>query len=134
MIESIRVATGLTTGGAGSSTANATSAHAVVGKILAVILEYLGSPPAATTDVVVATAGVNQPAITLHTITNAATNNMFLVRHKVVDNAGANISYETTNAKDVYDSPVIADFVKVTVSQANDADEVVAVILYETGR
>ena len=134
MIESIRVETGLTSGGSGSSMANATSTHPVTGKILAVILEYLGSPPAASTDVVVATAGKNHPAITLLTIANASTNNMFLVRHKVVDEAGANISYEATNAKDVYDSPVIADFVKVTISQANDADEVVALILYETGR
>ena len=134
MIESIRVATGLTTGGAGSSTANNTSTHPVTGKILAVILEYLGSPPAGSTDVVIATSGQNHPAITLLTITDAATDNMFLVRHKVVDEAGANISYETSNAKDIHDSPVVADYIKVTISQANDADEVVAVILYEAGR
>jgi hypothetical protein len=132
MISSVRVDTGTTTGGAGVSTANATSTHVVTGKILSIILEYKGSPPG-TTDVVVATSGSNHPAITLLTVTNAATDGMYLVRHKVVDEANVNISYEATNAKDIYDSPAITDSIKVTVSQANDGDSVVATLVVEEG-
>jgi hypothetical protein len=41
------------TGGAGVATANAISDQPVNGLVLAVYLEYLGSPPAGTTDVAV---------------------------------------------------------------------------------
>lgn len=110
------------TGGAGVATANATSSEVINGIIRAIHLTYVGSPPAATTDVAIAT--VTAPALDILTVTNAATDNWFAPMIAAVDQAGSAI----TNQGAVMP---VNDKIKVTISQANNDDGVTAVILVE---
>ena len=124
---SVSINTGDTSGGSGSSTANNTSSHVVVGQICSIGVTYNGSPPAST-DVVIATAGNNGPALTILTLTNANSDGWFHVRHKVDDESGADITYDGSN--EVYEKVCVADNIKVTVSQANDDDSVDVIVVY----
>ena len=56
MIDRVFFSTGAAVGGAGVSTATGYSTH-IAGKILAVYVAYLGSPPAGTTDFTLYVAG-----------------------------------------------------------------------------
>tara|TARA_B100001123_G_C15337338_1_gene1033354 strand:- start:1968 stop:2369 length:402 start_codon:yes stop_codon:yes gene_type:complete len=128
--QSVSVNSGDTSGGSGSSTSNKTSGHVVVGEICSIGVTYNGSPPAST-DVVIATAGNNGPALTLLTLTNANSDGWFHLRHKVDDESGADITYDGSN--EVYEKVCIADNIKVTISQANDDDSVDVVVVYYAG-
>ena len=128
--QSVSVNSGDTSGGSGSSTSNNTSGHVVVGEICSIGVTYNGSPPAST-DVVIATAGNNGPALTLLTLTNANSDGWFHLRHKVDDESGADITYDGSN--EVYEKVCVADNIKVTVSQANDDDSVDVVVVYYAG-
>jgi len=127
---SVSINSGDTTGGSGSSTNNNTSSHVVVGQICSIGVTYNGSPPSST-DVVVATAGNNGPALTILTLTNANSDGWFHPRHKIDDESAADITYDGTN--EVYEKVCIADNIKVTVSQANDDDSVDVVVVYYAG-
>lgn len=113
------------TGGAGASTANTTSDNVINGTIRAIYLAYTGSPPAATTDVTIAGAGLaSSPTVTILTVSNAATDGWFYPMAQAVNQANTAITNQGT--------PIVCDdYVKVTIAQANDADGVVATILYE---
>ena len=124
---SVSISSGATTGGTGVSTNNNTSSHVVVGQICSIGVPYNGSPPAST-DVVIATAGNNGPALTILTLTNANSDGWFHVRHKVDDESGADITYDGSN--EVYEKVCVADNIKVTVSQANDDDSVDVIVVY----
>ena len=124
---SVSINTGDTSGGSGSSTANNTSSHVVVGQICSIGVTYNGSPPAST-DLVIATAGNNGPALTILTLTNANSDGWFHPRHKIEDESAADVTYDGTN--EVYDKVCVADNIKVTVSQANDDDSVDVVVVY----
>ena len=124
---SVSISSGATTGGTGASTNNNTSSHVVVGQICSIGVTYNGSPPAST-DVVIATAGNNGPALTILTLTNANSDGWFHVRHKVDDESGADITYDGSN--EVYEKVCVADNIKVTVSQANDDDSVDVIVVY----
>ena len=128
--QTVSINTGDTSGGSGSSTANNTSSHVVVGQVCSIGVTYNGSPPSST-DVVVATAGNNGPALTILTLTNANSDGWFHPRHKVDDESAADVTYDGTN--EVYDKVCIADNIKVTVSQANDDDSVDVVVVYYAG-
>jgi len=91
---------------------------------------YNGSPPSST-DVVVATAGNNGPALTILTLTNANSDGWFHPRHKIDDESAADVTYDGTN--EVYEKVCVADNIKVTVSQANDDDSVDVVVVYYAG-
>ena len=119
MLEAIGpINSGTTAGGAGTSTSNATSSIPVTGALIGFYIRYNDSPPAATTDVVISTSGGVLPNRTLYTISNAATDGFFSVQSTVVSSANAAI----TNSYD--EIPLIRDYLKVTVSQANDGDSV----------
>jgi hypothetical protein len=122
------IKSGVAAGGAGVATNNFTTLERVTGKIKAVVLKYLDSPPG-TTDVTVATAGTLMPALTILTITNAAANAHFPIRHKISDEAGADVTYDGTN--EVYDDVVIDDYVKVTIAQADNGDSVDVFLIME---
>ena len=128
--QSVSVNSGDTSGGSGSSTANNTSSHVVVGQICSIGVTYNGSPPSST-DVVIATAGNNGPALTILTLTNANSDGWFHPRHKIDDESAADITYDGTN--EVYEKVCVADNIKVTVSQANDDDSVDVVVVYYAG-
>ena len=124
---SVSISSGATTGGTGVSTNNNTSSHVVVGQICSIGVTYNGSPPAST-DVVIATAGNNGPALTILTLTNANSDGWFHPRHVLDNNAGADIEY--ADGYSVHDKVCVADNLKLTVSQANDDDSVDIVVVY----
>lgn len=111
--------TGVAAGGAGVATANADSPTVVHGALHAVYVRYNDAPPAATTDVVIATVGTSPrpPAQTLLTLTNAATDGWFYPRRQVDDDVGVAIAAE-------FDRFALADYVNVLIDQANDGDSV----------
>ena len=127
---SVSISSGATDGGSGASTNNNTSSHVVVGQICSIGVTYNGSPPAST-DLVIATAGNNGPALTLLTLTNANSNGWFHPRHVVDNNAGADIEYAAGYS--VYDKVCVADNIKVTIAQANNPDTAEVVIVYYAG-
>lgn len=116
--------TGDTTGGAGTSTSNATSSVRICGKVKGVYVRYNGSPPAGSTDLTVATSGTSHPAVTILTLSNAATDGWFYPNAQIHTTAGAAIA-------DQYTGIPIADFVKVTIAQANDADSADIWLLFD---
>ena len=124
---SVSISSGATTGGTGASTNNNTSSHVVVGQICSIGVTYNGSPPAST-DVVIATAGNNGPALTILTLTNANSDGWIHPRHVVDNNAGADIEY--ADGYSVHDKVCVADNLKLTGSQANDDDSVDIVVVY----
>jgi len=128
--QSVSISSGATDGGAGASTNNNTSTHVVVGQICSIGVTYNGSPPSST-DLVIATAGNNGPALTILTLTNANSNGWFHPRHKIDDESAADVTYDGTN--EVYDKVCVADNIKITVSQANDDDSVDVVVVYYAG-
>ena len=125
--QSVSISSGATDGGSGASTNNNTSSHVVVGQICSIGVTYNGSPPAST-DLVIATAGNNGPALTILTLTNANSDGWFHPRHVVDNNAGADIEY--ADGYSVYDKVCISDYVKVTIAQANSPDTAEVVIVY----
>lgn len=120
---------GAAVGSSGSATANATTSNVIAGRVYAVYLDYLDSPPN-TTDVTVATAGVAHPAMTILTITDAATDGWWYPRAATHSTAGAALLYAAGGAA-VADTVAIADTVKVTIAQANAADGVNVWLLLE---
>jgi len=111
-------------GGAGAATANASSARPVIGVIHAVYLAYTSSPPG-TTDVTIAEAN-NSPAITVLTVTNAATDGWFHPMAQAQNQTAADITNQG--------NPIaVSDYIQVTIAQANDDDGVTATIVYDTG-
>jgi len=124
--ESVTINSGAAVGSDGSATANNTSGHVVTGQICSIGVTYGDSPPG-TTDVTIATAGNNGPALT-----NANTSGWFHPRHVVDTNAGADIEY--ADGYSVYDKVCIADNIKVTIAQANSPDTAEVVVVYYAGR
>ena len=120
--------TGLTTGGAGTSTANATSTTILRGRVQGIYVKYVGSPPAATTDVTVKAVGTSPsaPTYNLLAIVDAATDGWFYPRAQVHTVAGAAIAAE-------YTPLLIHDKVNVTIAQANDNDSATIWILLDDG-
>lgn len=111
------------TGGAGVATANDVTDEIVAGLIRGVYLAYVGSPPAGTTDVTIAEKH-NSPAMPVLTVTNAATDAWFYPMAQADNQAGADITNQG--------APIaVADYLKVTIAQANDADGVTATIVWE---
>lgn len=123
MISHVHINTGAAAGGAGAATANADSDIMVRGEILGVYLKYNDSPPAATTDVTLATKGTGAPAFTLLSVVNGATDGYFAPQAKVVDSDNAAI----TNSHAPF---VVQDVLNLLVAQANDNDSVEAWVFY----
>ncbi len=113
---------GIAAGADGSATANQTNSVVVAGKVLSIYITYNDSPPAGSTDVVVATAGVSLPALTILTVTNAATSGWFHPRLQVHTTAGAAATLDGT--RPMLEPAAIYDRIKVTISQANAGDNV----------
>jgi hypothetical protein len=124
----LRLSTGPTTGGAGTSTATVTTTHMVRGMIMGVYVKYNDSPPAGTTVVALKTTGTASdapPTMPILTLTNAATSGWFRPRVQEHTVAGAEIT-------DSYDWPVVYDTLTLTVSGANDGDSVDVWVQVET--
>ena len=108
--------TGVAAGGAGVATSNYTHPIPVRGRVLAYAITYNDTPAAGTTDVTIATAGTGPlPVVTLAVVTNSATDVHANLMHAVNGADGAAIA-------NVYDNPVINDFVTVTIAGADNGD------------
>ena len=111
-------------GSAGSATSN-NDGPVVRGGIYAVYVRYNDSPPAATTDVIISTAGNSAPSYDILTLTNAATDGLFFPRTEADDNAGS----AQTAVDQMYP---VHDNVNVKIQGANAGDSV-DVWLYMAG-
>ena len=126
MIEGYTIIGTATSGGAGTSTSTTVYPSMISGRIIAVGVVFRDSPPGATTDVTVRTAGVNSglPKVTLYSKTDSATN-VWVQPHALIDDInGADIAAN-------YTPVVIHDQVEVVVTGANDGDSVDVVLMVE---
>jgi hypothetical protein len=117
---------GAAVGTNGNATANTSTAAPIVGRILGMYIKYNDSPPSGTTDVVVATAGTNVPALTLLTITDAATDRWAWPRLTPQGNTGAALTALT-----ILEPAPICDKVNIKIDGANAADNVDVYLLVE---
>lgn len=117
---------GVAVGSAGSATANADTTAIVTGRVRAIYIKYNHSPPAGTTDVVIATKGTSPspPTRALLTITNAATDAWFYPVVQADDTVGAAIT-------DAYTAIAVYDLVNVKIDDADAGDSVDVWILLE---
>lgn len=111
---------GVAAGGAGVATANASTTVPLCGFVVRVYVKYNDAPPAATTDVVIATLGTSPrpPAQTILSVANAATDGWFFPQALIhVNTTGAAVAA-------TYDWIAIDDFVNVNIAQADNGDSV----------
>lgn len=120
---------GAAVGANGVATANQDSTSVVSGRILAIGLGYLDTPPA-TTDVVLATKGTTGPVQTFFTRTDSGTSGWFYPRAATVSVANAALLYAGGGTA-VTDLLAIHDIVNVKIDQANAGDGVQVWLLME---
>lgn len=117
MIDSVKWSTGAAAGGAGVATATGYS-PVIRGVILAVYVDYQGSPPA-TTDFTL--SDEQDPASeSIISITNAATDIKVYPRRVVETNDGTDITYDGTYK--VYEPYVVHGRLEAVIAQANNDD------------
>lgn len=117
---------GVAAGGDGVATNNATSPHVVKGVVRGLCIVYNDSPPAATTDLTIATLGTNPGvAETIYYKESSATDGWFYPRTLFnLNSTGAEIA-------SLYAFIAIHDYVKVTIAGANADDSVDVWLLLE---
>lgn len=120
---------GAAVGANGVATANQDSSGVVSGRILAIGLGYLDTPPA-TTDVVLATKGTSGPVQTFFTRSDSGTDGWFYPRVATVSTAGVALLYAGGGTA-VSDYLAIHDVVNVKIDQANAGDGVQVWLLME---
>lgn len=122
----IKISSGTAVGADGSATANSITTTPIFGEVYALYVKYNDDPPAGSTDVTVATAGTGSgahPSVTILSLTNANTSGWFYPRIGVQTTAGAAMLYAAGGTAIPGEIP-IADFIKVTIAQANAGDSV----------
>ena len=126
MIEAYFIEGAAATGGAGAATVTTTSKQPITGRVLAVGVNMRGTAAAATTDVTVRTANLNQglPKVTLLALVNATADVWRQVYVLVDDAAGTDIAA-------TYTQVVIHDYVEVVLAQGDDAQIVDVVLVVE---
>lgn len=112
----------------GAATGNETviSERPLNGHVKAVYIKYAVTPNALT-DVTVQT--INEPAKTLLTVTDNATNGWFYPREVINDPTGADVTYDGTN--EVYEPIPVSDHISFTVAQGDADQETTVWILVE---
>lgn len=108
---------GVAAGGAGVATANANSPLPIYGELLGLYIQYLDTPPAATTDVILKTVGTSPapPTLTFLTRSNSATDGWFRPMQQGCDAAAAAIA-------GAYMPLLLADYINIKIDQANNGD------------
>lgn len=117
MIEAIKLTTGVAAGASGSATASGYS-PVIAGKIHAVYVAYVDSPPNTTDFTLVGESDPGSESII--TLSNAATDIKIYPRRLVETNDGTDITYDATHK--VYDYYVVNGRLKATIDQANAGD------------
>ena len=128
MIDRVQFSTGTASGGAGVATATGHSIR-VVGRVLAVHLAYLDSPPAGTTDFTLSDEGdpISEAIVSL---VNAATDLKLYPRRVVQDNANNDVTFDGTN--EIYEPYVVVGRLEATIAQANNGDSVTVTVWLES--
>ena len=127
MIDRIQFSTGAAVGNSGSATATGYSYH-VVGKVLAVYIDYVDSPPSATTDFTL--SDESDPASeSIITLTDTATDQKIYPRRVTEKNEGTDILYVT--GEEVHEPYVVHGRLEATIAQANAADSVTVTVWIE---
>ena len=116
---------GVAAGDDGAATNNSTTVNVLSGIVRRIDIAYLDSPPAGTTDVTIATAGINAPAETLYYKANSATDGSFYPETLF------NLNTDGAEIASLYDFMAIHDKVKVTIAGANAADYINVYIYLE---
>ena len=127
MLDRIQFTTGPATGSAGAATATAYSPH-VSGKILAVHIAYLDSPPA-TTDFTLSDEA-DPAAENIVTLANAATDTKLHPRRLLETNDGTDLTYDGT--RKVYGHYLVHGRLKATIAQANSGDSCTVTVWLQT--
>ena len=113
-------------GNSGSATATAYSSH-VAGKVLAVYVDYVDSPPG-TTDFTL--SDESDPASeSIIGLTNANTDIKIYPRRVTEKNEGTDILYVT--GEEVHEPYVVHGRLEATIAQANAADSVTVTVWIE---
>jgi hypothetical protein len=125
MIESYFIEGAVSSGGAGVSTVTTTSKQVITGRVLAVGVNMRGTAAAATTDVTVRSASLNQgmPKVLL-ALVNATADVWRQVYVLVDDVAGTDIAA-------TYTQVVIHDAVEVVLAQGDDGQIVDVILVVE---
>ncbi len=127
MIDRAKWSTGVAAGGAGTATATGYSPP-IQGKVQAVHVAYVDSPPSGTTDFTLSDEGdpISESIISL---TNQATNIKIYPRRVTEKNDGTDILYET--GEEVHEPYVVHGRLEATIAQANVGDSVTVTVWYE---
>jgi len=127
MIDRIQLSTGAAAGANGSATATAHSTP-VRGKVLAVYVAYLDSPPSGTTDFTL--SDESDPASeAIINLANSATDQKIYPRRITEKNDGTDILYVA--GEEVHEPYVVHGRLEATIAGANAADSVTATIWVE---
>lgn len=130
MIEMVRWSTGAAVGATGTGDATATAySPAVSGRILAVNVAYVDSPPAGTTDFNL--TDENDPAAeNIINLANAATDVKIYPRRLLETNDGTDLTYDGT--RKVYGEYAVCGRLKAVIKDANDGDSATVTVWIET--
>jgi hypothetical protein len=117
---------GTAAGNAGAATANTDTGTRICGLVRGVYVQYNDSPPAATTDITIATKGSTPacPTYDVLAIANAATNGLFTPTCSVVTTAGAAVA-------DGYAPVTVDDFLNIKIAGANAGDSITVWLFVE---
>ena len=124
MIDRVQWSTGACAGGAGVSTATGYSTP-VRGEVLAVHVDYVGSPPGATTDFTLSDEDdpISESIISL---TDQATDIKIYPRRVTEQSDGTDILYVA--GEEVFEPYVVHGRLEATIAQANDDDYVIVTV------
>ena len=124
MIDRLQWSTGEASGGAGVATATGYSPQ-VEGHVLAVYVDYVDSPPAATCDF--ALSDEADPASeSIVTIADSATDAKFYPRRVLETNDGTDLTYDGT--RKVYGPYLVHGRLEATIAQVNADDYAIVTV------
>lgn len=124
-IRRVKIPTITTVGANGSAAATVYSGAPLVGRILALYIDFTNQP--ATTDVTITTN--EAPVQTIYAKTDANTDGWFYPRVPMTDTAGAAVTYDGTHA--IYESIPVCDILKVVVAQGDSNKTIDITVIYE---
>lgn len=127
MIDRAQFSTGAAVGGDGVATATGYS-PSVAGKVLAVYVAYVGSPPSATTDFTLSDEA-DPASEAIVSLTDTATDQKLYSRRITEKNDGTDILYVA--GKEVYEPYVAHGRLEATIAQANAGDSVTVTVWIE---
>lgn len=127
MIDRAQWSTGAAAGSAGTATATGYSPP-IQGKILAVHVDYVDSPPAGTTDFTLSDESdpISESIISL---TDQATDIKIYPRRVTEKNDGTDILYES--GEEVHEPYVVHGRLEAIIAQANVGDSVTVTVWYK---